>query len=152
MTAWAKFSSSFATDLQVSSGSNFEAKSDEKMVLDGTSGWKFILVAFEPRFSTLGGAFGTSGVALGDPWASLGRPWGSMGRLRDALGLPRGSPGTLWGPSWDPPGLPVASGGQSGKVLTSKTIKNGRISMDFRIIFRHRIRLRMLMVCGPIPP
>ena len=95
--------------MQVSSGSNFEAKSDEKTVLDGTSGLKFILVAFEPRFSTLGGASGTSGVALGDPWASLGRPWAvqgaAPGRLGAPPGLPGDSPGTLLGPSRPPCGV-----------------------------------------------
>ena len=99
-----------------------------------------ILGAFLPPFYPLGGASGSFWVPLGDPWGSPGRPWGAPGVPWEALGPPPGLPGTLRGPTWDPPGLPGPPGVDLGGFWPPKTMKNQSILVGVCINFRCRNR------------
>ena len=108
MTALAKLSLQFATDLQVSFGSNFEAKSDEKTVLDGhrvrNSSWVRLALDF-PLLGVLLGPLGWLWATLGPPFHDLGGPGAAPGRLGAPPGLPGDPLGTLLGPSRPPCGV-----------------------------------------------
>ena len=121
LAASTKLFSQGALESQLDFGRDFDGKSAENRSKIGCgsafplkSAGESLWGAFWPRFSHLGGTFGRSGVPSGDHWGSLGRLWGAQVESR-----------MLWGPSWDPPGRPVASRGRSGRVFAAKTTKNG---------------------------
>ena len=69
---------------------------------------------------------------------------------RKSLGALPGLPRTVRGPTWDPPGLPWAAWGSSGRVLTSQNQKKTINSAGFLHHFSVPKSVANLVVCAPM--